>query len=234
MRRFANFIVALTLQAGVQAIAERPANAANPGAAEALQILTRARIADDRCKILTPAQHDELSRYSAHAEVAAAQQLSTAVATTAVNAGAAEGRAAACTAALRSDVTDTLTAARQAVQRADAGGAPSPQAASAPVRAPPSAGPDVPVAPRGRAGSLALYGDELRPYYLERKCRLLSPNQDDRYWRAITRLHQMTVAQNGYPAARAIMHRAEVSAATRNCSDVLLTIKAGFATAVNY
>lgn len=206
-----------------------PAPAATAGAAQALQILTRARVADDRCQFLSPTQHDELNRYSARAELAAAQQMSPSVASAAIAAGKSEGAAATCNDATRSDVADTLAAARQAVKRADAAGSQpaQPQADNAP--------PSMPAAmPIGRPGSLARYARLIGPYYLERKCRVLSPNQDNRYWHAITQAHQATVAANGYPAVRELMHRAEVSAASRDCgASSLLTIKAGFAAALN-
>jgi hypothetical protein len=209
-----------------------PAASANPGAAQALQILTRARIADERCHFLSTMLHDELARYAARAEVAAAQQLSPSVASTAIAAGNAEGKSASCDDRTRSDVSDTLNAARQAVRRADAmGPAVAPQATSAPSSSAPQT---TDALPGGRSGSLTQYAQALGPYYLERKCKMLSPNQDDRYWRAITSLHRATVAQNGYGAVRLIMHRAEVSAATRDCGDAaLLTIKTGFAAAMN-
>ena len=231
MGRITSFITGLILPAIAAMALASAAGAGSPGAAQALQILTRARVADERCHILSPAQHDELARYSARAELAAAQQLSASMASTAVRAGEAEGRAATCTETLRSDVNDTLTAARQAVQRADSGNFSAGQTAPA---VPPAAA-SLAEVPRRPGGGLAVYADQLRPYYLERKCRLLSPNQDRRYWQAITRLHQATVAGRGYPAVRAAMHRAEVSAATRSCAgDALLAIKAGFAAAVGF
>src|SRR5207247_149602 len=120
---------------------------------------------DDRCHFLSATLHDELGRYSARAEVAAAQQMSPAIASSAVAAGKAEGQGVPCTDATRGDVSDTLNAARQAVRRADAAGpAPAPQS-----DAPPPQPADAPAGepPMGRGGSLSHYGAALGPYYLE-------------------------------------------------------------------
>lgn len=230
MRNLPKLAILLAMQAGLMLSAAPLADAATAGAAQALQILTRARVSDERCHFLSAAQHDELARYTARAEVAASQQLSTGIASTAVRNGTAEGQAVACTDAAKADVAETLAAARQAVNAADGrrGSSPPPRQVTraAPETQPPG--------PRGRVGSLAYYGSQIRPYYLERRCRMLSPAQDARYWRAITRLHQATVARNGYAAVSALMHRAEVSASTRSCGgEALATIRAGYAAAVN-
>lgn len=206
----------------------QPAAAAASGAAQALQIITRAWAAEKHCRLLDTAEHDELSGYASRAETAAGQQFSASITDAAIAAGKAEGDALPCNDGTRSDIAHTLAAARQAARRADASNPPAAPQAPAPDPA------AAPAEPRHIVGPTD-YAGELGPYYLERKCKMLSPNQDDRYWRAITRMHMAVVQQNGIGTAHALMHRAEVSAASRDCDDAaLLKIKAGFASAMTY
>ena len=225
MRRISNLLIALPILAMPLAAAGlRPAFAEGVAAQEAVQILTRARIADQRCQILQGAEHEELARYTARAEAAASQQISMEAAKSAVVAGAAEGSAATCDATTRSDVSETLVAARQAVKAADSGQMRLSREQSG--GQPDNAG-------GAETGQLEFYAGQVKAYYLERKCRHLSAEQDMRYWKAIGHIHQAAVARNGASAVAPVMRRAETSATATSCGgETLVAVKAGFAGAI--
>ncbi|MGH6853890.1 MAG: hypothetical protein ACREDX_00315 [Aestuariivirga sp.] len=204
------------------AAAVKPALASEIAAEQAVQILTRARVADTLCIFLSTSLHEELSRYAARAEIAAAHQTSVDTARNAIAAGEAEGQAAPCSEATRTDVGDTLSAARDAVKAADSGRGIK-QMALREARRDPQAG----------VGGLGYYATAVNAYYAERKCRHLSAKQDMRYWKAIGRLHRRTVAQNGAAAVAPVMRGAERSANAQSCgNNTRMIVQAGFAATI--
>lgn len=191
-------------------MAAKPASAASPSE-EAVRLIARAQQADSKCHILSGAQSNELARYAARAQLAATSQMSSGAARKAASLGAAEGRAQACTAATRSDVVDTLVAARTAIAAADRSQNTPNTAAPAPVTSIALAS--------GPRGGLKFYSGQVKAYYIERKCKHLSSSQDRRYWQAIGDLHRETVARNGSASVAPVMRNAEASANSLSCGD---------------
>jgi hypothetical protein len=219
MARFAWVVIGLSLAA--------PAGAEEIGAEQATEMLKRAEVADSRCHFLTSSLHDELSRYAAKAEIAAASQTSTNAAQIAATAGKVEGNKAPCDEATRMEVGQLLRAAREAINAGATGQRVArftPGAAAVKPKA---------VAAAAKVAGLGDYGEQVKAYYVERKCRHLSALQDNRYWQAITRIYQATVAQNGVGWVARTQARAEAEANRLHCGgDTLLIVKQGFADAV--
>jgi hypothetical protein len=205
-------------------------------AAKAVQILARARVTDARCHFLSSSAHEELAGYSARAETAAIGKLSASITRAAIAVGEAEGRKASCNDTARKDVGETLAAARQAVGAADSGPrqaaaepATTPAPAPAPAEPPPAPLAAERVASGAMVGGLGYYAGQVKAYYVERKCMHLSARQDDRYWRAIGRIHTATVARNGASAVAPVMRRAEAQARQLACgSNSLRMVEAGY------
>ncbi|MFT3986195.1 hypothetical protein [Aestuariivirga sp.] len=185
-----------------------PAHAASPSE-EAVRYLARAQQTDSKCHFLSSPQRNELARYAARAQLAAASQMSSGAARNAASRGAAEGRAQPCTAATKSDVVDTLVAARTAVAAADRG-------QNTPTTAAPASNASIALA-SGPRGGLKFYSGQVKAYYIERKCKHLSASQDRRYWQAIGDLHRETVARNGSASVAPVMRNAEASANSLSC-----------------
>jgi hypothetical protein len=216
----------LFVPALVTGLAAGAAHAQTDGAVQAVTILARARVIDERCHFLSPSLREELIGYAARAEIAAAEQITAARTRAAVKAGEADGRAASCNDAAKTDVRDTLAAARDAIKAADRNAAQSDGAGSADQTAS-MAG--------GMVGGLGYYAGQVKAYYLERKCKHLSVDQDTRYWQAIGRIHAATVARNGAAAVRPVMRRAEDQASALSCgSGSLAMVRTGYREATRH
>ena len=211
----------------VTAIATKPVLAAG-AAEEAVRILSRARAADNKCSYLTPDERNELQRYAARAEIAAASQGSASAAKSAAAAGRADGAGAYCSPDTKSDVRETLTAARQAIA-----------ATKTVAEEPKAAKPKPRTAERTRiqrddtrnpsGDSLGFYTKVVQAYYFERQCKSLPRADGKRFWRGIVRLHHATVAQNGKRAVAEVMARAESKASGTSCgSRILAEIRRGY------
>ena len=211
----------------VATIATKPVFAAG-AAAEAVLILSRARAADSKCSYLTPAERDELQRYAARAEIAAASQGSASAAKSAAAAGKADGAGAFCSQATQSDVRETLTAARQAVA-ATKTVAEELKAAKPKLRMAERSGIQRDDTRKPSGNSLGFYTKVVQAYYFERQCKSLPRADGKRFWRGIARLHYATVAQNGKPAVAGVMARAERKASGTSCgSSILAEIRQGY------
>lgn len=198
----------------------RPVLAEGAPAQQAVEILARAKAADNRCQVLSAAERDELGRYSARAEIAAASQVSVEAAQSARHRGEAAGVSSACTSAIEADVRQTLVAARDAVAAGRGEGRRQRTRRIEPVS----------TTPAKSASGLARYGHLIEAYYLERQCRTLPKTHADRFWRAIVRLHRATVARNGASAVAPVMNRAERQARDSRCgSAALARIQDGYA-----
>lgn len=190
----------------------RPALAEGAPAQQAVEILARARAADNHCHVLSSTERDELGRYSARAEIAAASQVSVEAAQSARQRGETAGTSSGCSSTTAADIRETLGAARDAI--AAGGGDNRPQRTR---RIEPAS-----AAPARSAAGLARYGQLVGAYYLERQCRSLSKPQADRFWRAIVRLHRATVARNGARTVAPVMHDAERQARGSSCGAAAL------------
>lgn len=229
--RFSVLLVTIPLAVLLPGVAAKPAQAQPAAAEEAVRLLSAAQATDRKCNYLSAPERQELSRYAARAEIAAASQASSETARTAADRGAAAGRAAPCEPGAETDIRETLVAAREAVAaaNADADGA----------RAAARTSPEKPKAARASSkaerpqfsskGGLGLYARVVAAYYLERECLSLSRSEGKRFWRGVASLHREVLAANGRtPVARA-MAEAERAAAGSACGPaVLAQIERGY------
>ena len=260
-------------------LASTSAVAAEIAAEQAVAVLKRAETVDARCKFLTPELHDELSDYTARAELAAAIQVSAKAARNAVAQGKAQAGKAQCDEAPAADISATLFAAREAVSTTGTAkpvkvaAANPPENRAADAKTTDSKTADTKTAdtktadanamkakdtkakasrskqakaippqdrtrtvespPRKGRGSLSRYAKLVGSYYIERKCRHLSPGQDFRYWKSIGRIHRATVAASGPAAVSAVLRQAERDASEVPCGyRSLYLVKSGFAKTV--
>jgi hypothetical protein len=206
------FITIPVLALPLAALSPKPALAGELTAVQGLQILAKAQAADRRCHFLSAAEHDELASYQSRAEIASAGLMPPKEVGAAIADGKAQGKAAPCDETTRSDVTDTLTAARQAVASADhsAGRRPPRVASPDPVRQ---------VKPSGSGGavSLATYRGVLKPYFVDLRCHELDGRAAKSYWNAIVRLRTELLARYGKPAVSSAQVAARNSAAGVGC-----------------
>jgi hypothetical protein len=197
------------------ALVASPARAASSPALEAVGILAKARASDEKCKFLSAKERAELARYAARAELASASQSSAAATRAAVAAGSAEGRDEPCGEASKTDVGDTLFAAREAM--AEAVG-PAPRNAVPESRRVLREPAGDRMAPRD-AGGLRFYARVVSAYYLERECKSLGRDRDDHFWRRIAVIHRDTVSRFGRRAVAPLKERAEAGAQGTSCGN---------------
>jgi len=202
----------------------RPALAEGLTGADAVSILARVEAVDSRCRFLPSARHKELENYAARAERTMASQTSKASAQLAAAAGASEGRKVTCNDAALSEVADTYAAAHEAVAAADSAPKPKPVESAAKPKLEKTATKASAAVSESEmrepgATGLSQYGRLVKAYYIERKCRFLTPRQDFRFWRSIGRLHYNVVADHGAARVRPLLQRAESGAGSQSCSE---------------
>jgi hypothetical protein len=201
----------------VSAISAAVAPVAAAGASEdAVRILTRARVTDMRCSYLSSAERNELQRYTARAEIAAAGNVSPSAAKSAVAAGRAEGSGVACSTDAEADVRETLDAVRQANAAANRVAEATPPAKRKLPAAERTAEMRKELSQRASKG-LGFYARIVDAYYLERECRSLPRSDASRFWRQVADLHRETVVVNGKRAVAKVMAKAKGNAAGSSC-----------------
>lgn len=219
--KFSRLVMTLPLLAmPLGMMAMNPAKAAGTAAEEAVRILTRARSADQQCRYLSSAEKNELSRYTARAEIAAASQASTSAAKAASAAGMSEGKSATCSKDTEADIRETLEAAREAVAVAKADEAKPVRVSAKPAKRVAEMAEDTeddgePM--RLKGSSLGQYARVVRAYYLERECRSLPRRDADRFWNGVVKLHKSAVRANGKSAVARVMAAAERQASGSSC-----------------
>lgn len=227
MLRLSHVLVTLPLMAmPLSALAVKPALASGGAAAEAVRLLSKAQAADRKCQYLSSSERNELSRYAARAEAAAAQQSAASTARSAIQAGMADGQGAACSADLKADVRETLEAARAAVAESNRMAPAKPRQEATRVATRTDDGePSVRMTGRG----LGFYARVVKAYYLERTCRSLPRRDADQFWKSVVKLHRQAVSQNGATAVARIMVKAERSASGSTCGqNVMAQIERGY------
>ena len=201
-------------------------------AQQAVEILSRAKAADGKCQVLSAGERDELARYSARAEIAAASQVSVDKARGARSRGEAAGKAAECSTNTSADVRETLTAAREAIAATDAKPTAPRASKTKPARKEvlTPGKPAVRPAPQKPGGpGLSAYGEIIAAYYVERRCRHLSRGDANRFWRRVVTLHRATVARFGASAVAPLKRGAERQARRVSCGGTTLAqVKSGF------
>ena len=207
MHNFSKLLITLPVMAlPLAALSPKPALAETVGIERALELLAKSTVVDRKCSILTMPERDELSIYSAKAEVAAAEKTTLQVTRSALAAGKSQGQAAVCGTEASREVRETLVAARNAVSGAEK--------VESPVKTPILAS-RAPVA----GASLSTFGRTIEIYYLERRCAYLSKREINTFYKAMVRGHRAVVAKFGKAAVWKVMKSAESRANHQRCND---------------
>lgn len=179
---------------------------------QGLTILAKAHVADGRCKFLSKAERRELGNYRARAELASSQLMSQKKAEAAIAKGTAQGQAAACNERTRTDIIETLVAARAAIAEAD-GAEPDKQQPAVTVD------PVDKMLPgrKDKAVALAAYRALVKPYFLDLRCKHLSGRKARNYYEAIKDLQKATIGRHGATAVAAAQARAQREAKSVKC-----------------
>lgn len=218
-KKLAYFLVTVPLAILPAGLAVTPAHAGVTAAEEAVRLLSGAQTADRKCSYLDPSERQELSRYTARAEIAATSQASPRAARTAADRGIASGRAATCSPAMEADIRETLVAAREAVAAANAPSTPAkPKLMKAKAAAAP---PKSALKVTAAHGGLRFYSRVVKAYYLERECLSLSRTDGKRFWNGVARLHREVLARNGRNAVARAMAEAGRAAQGSSCGNAV-------------
>jgi hypothetical protein len=189
---------------------------------QATVVLARAHGLNGKCQFLSPAASDELSSYIARAEIAAAEQLGVETARAALQRGTAAAKQAPCDEAMRSEVNETLSAAREAISQAGTMAA-AQTAAAQPAQLAPAQKPAKkvaaakPAAGKAKPAGLGSYAQMAETYYLARRCGSMSARQISKYYKSVVSTHRSSVAAYGVPAVAAVLKKAEARAKARSC-----------------
>ncbi len=204
---------------------------------KALELLSRSRTVDAKCKYLSVPEHVELGDYVAKAEVSTAGREGVSRARSAVSAGMAQGKTMSCDRDSEIVVRATMDAARRAMAAVQAQQADPKRTAK---RTKPNAETkDLrrKIAVRRNApptGALKRYASEAAAYYVERRCRHLSQGQVMDFWRKIAAKHAVMLDRFGPDAVRAAKNRAiSRSKASGRCSSrTVRMVKSGYSSIV--
>ena len=218
MLKFSQFLITLPVLAlPLAALATKPALAETVGMERALELLAKSTVVDNKCNVLTMSERDELSTYVAKAEIVAAEKTTLEITRSALSAGRKQGQAASCGTEASNEVTQTLVAAREAINAA-AQEESSPAEQTVAIQTPAS------------KGSLSTYGRVIEAYFLERRCTYLSKPKINSFYRAIVKGHFAMVSEFGKPAVSSVMRTAEARAKVQSCDGSgEVRVKAGFA-----
>ncbi|CAN5517971.1 hypothetical protein BH10PSE7_BH10PSE7_01550 [soil metagenome] len=185
---------------------------------EALELLTKSKVSDQKCNILRAGERDELSGYAARAEVAVSQTVPLSDVQDAVANGRMLGGHAACDAATAREISETLAAARRAMAAVNKEQTRRNKAREMPIPGRSLASADsAPVPVRRRGGDLETYGREAMAYYVERRCTYLAGHNTRDFYNRIVRRHQAALGTYGGAAVSAVVRRAEANAAEVSC-----------------
>lgn len=208
----------------------------NIGPAQALELLSRSRTVDAKCKFLSVPEHVELGDYVAKAEIVTAGREGVGRAKSAVNSGIAQGKTMTCDRESEIVVRATMDAARRAMDEVRAQGAKPVQATAQQPKAK-SEDSRKKLAVRNEAlsnGALKRYSDEAAAYYVERRCRHLSQSQVIQFWRKIAAKHNALLGRFGPDAVRAAKNEAiSRSRASGRCgARTVKIVKSGYSSIV--
>lgn len=218
MLKFSQFLITLPVLAlPLAALATKPALGETVGMERALELLAKSAVVDNKCNVLTVSERDELSTYVAKAEVAGAEKTTLAVTRSALASGRKEGQAAPCGTEASNEVKETLIAAREAIN----GVAQKDSSMAQPALA---------VQTPATKGSLAVYGEVIEAYLLERRCTYLSKSKMNSFYKAVLKGHFAVVSEFGKAAVSKVMRVAEAQANAQSCNGVgEARVQAGFA-----
>jgi hypothetical protein len=182
---------------------------------DALRLLAKSKAADGKCKILGPAEADELGSYLARAEVAATQRNSIEDAQGTIALGKTLGSTAPCDSATAAEVSDTLDAARRAMVAVEEAENSREQYSQRKVKRV-QAERDEEARSRP-AVTVKRYRQQAFAYYLERRCQHLSARQAHSFWSNIIQQHRSLARKTGGKAVAAAARSAEAEAARMSC-----------------
>jgi hypothetical protein len=178
----------------------------------ALEMLSRAKAADAKCQALSPAEHDELSAYSARAELAAVRRLPVEEVQATVRLGAMHGSSIDCSGDTAKDIRSALEASQLAMAEANRAG----ESGSNLFRRARTSSPSLP-APAVPSSDLSRYGASAAGYYVELKCRYLSNHDARAFWTAIAETHRAVLATHKRAAVAATLSQAKARAEQLGC-----------------
>ena len=226
----------------------------NPAKAEtftpiaAIELLSKSKASDAKCRYLAGDESQELSDYLARAEIAAATQTSVAETQAAITTGRAAGSASLCGPQSLADVRATLNAAREAMaslasveETAEKEPVAAPEPVKVIAKAPEQKVKSVRLLKAATAakkqtqpGSLNTYAAAAIGYYVDQRCHHLSASQVRRYYAGILRRHHSALAATGKKAVGDMLRNAEARAGTVSCgARSAALVKGSFARAVN-
>jgi hypothetical protein len=207
------------------------------GIERALELLAKSVAVDGKCKVLSAAERDELSRYASRAEISGAEKTSVEHTRAALETGKRAGLATVCNNQSRADVKDTLEAAREAIKTVaqnDTLTVPDTKVTSQkpvingqkPTSVAISTNPGKPAAPN----KLSAYSRVTEAYFLERRCSYLTRQQIMSFYKAVVRNHLAAIARFGKAAVSSARRSAEVNANSQSCNGAgEARVKAGYA-----
>ena len=202
------FVTRVALLSSILITANSPAYADTLGSEQATQLLARSQAVEEKCRFLTPTQHEELSTFVAKAEIAMVAKSSVAATKTIMASGKAQGKAAACSDGEHNDVVDIISAAHQATSAKAmamvSAAEQQPVVEASPVKTP--------------SGALGQYAELTQRYYLARRCNLMSFGVINSLYKTVVSTHHDVVASFGVPAVRAVMLQSESRANGSRCS----------------
>jgi hypothetical protein len=223
----------------IAAAAPKYAYAAISSPTQALELLAKSKEVEAKCQKLASSERQELSDYTARAELAVARRKSVADAQAAITIGKSKGRAAACNDASLTEVRETLTAARAAMANLAEQTAENDDGLVIENKAATKMRPSLiePVAPAvsmrikpieqtiekpaverpRKRDALRGYRDALTAYYVELRCGHLSRSQARQFWNQIVERHNQLLANNSRRAVATTLRSASATASRMPC-----------------
>ena len=215
MARLMHILITLPLMAvPVSLLAADSAHAATLSQMDALRLLAKSKAADTKCRVLAPADSDELGSYLARAEVAVTQRGSVQDAQGTIAVGRSLGDGAACDSRTAAEITDTLDAARRAMAAVAERETTREQDSKRPRRV---AVETERTAATRQPVTVKHYRDQAFAYYLERRCQHLSAREARSFWKSIVRQHKAALRNAGGKAVASALRKAEISADGMSC-----------------
>lgn len=204
------------------------------GAEEATKLLARSQSVEEKCKFLTPSQHEELSAFVAKAEIAMVAKSTTSNAKSIITAGRAEANNATCSDAERAEVIDIIDAAHQAttaISQANVAPTPVPKKIvlkktivtkvsfeKPMVEKKIEKAPSVVVNRIHQTAGLNHYAALTQRYYIARRCKTMSYGSITGLYKDVVSSHKLVVSSFGARAVRAVMNHSEANANAAHCS----------------
>ncbi len=186
-----------------------PAAASTLSMEQGLFVLAKSKASDSKCGFLSASERRELSGYLARAEAVSPSMVAGDAANAAIAKGRAAGKASGCGHRARTDVEETVAAARMAVAQAD-GHRPARLRTAGAAEKPARSRKLGPVAP-------SEYGQLAKPYFVDLRCKHLASRKARLYYEAIKDLQKASIAKHGTAAIASTQARTRKAAQAMAC-----------------